>query len=104
MIASHSFARCSAAQKATQALRAASGEPAALGGRRSPLERASGIDESWQKLPFYAAHDVDEVLIVDPEKRSVHWLTLANGEYRDTERSALIELGPNDLAAQIHWP
>jgi len=68
------------------------------------VEIVSPNDESWQKLPFYAAHEVDEVLIADLEKRSVHWLTLANGEYRGTERSALIELGTNDLAEQIHWP
>ncbi len=84
------------------------------------VEIVSPNDESWQKLPFYAAHGVDEVLIVDPADRSVHWLALAGGgagggaagdtpergapEYRETERSALIARGPADLAAQIDWP
>jgi hypothetical protein len=27
--------------------------------------------ETWQELPFYAKHKVDEVLIVDCEKRAV---------------------------------
>jgi Uma2 family endonuclease len=68
------------------------------------VEIISPGDETWQKLPFYAAHDVDEVLIVDPEKRSVHWLGLADGEYRPIERSGLIDLGPNELAEHIDWP
>lgn len=33
------------------------------------VEIVSPGDESWQKLPFYAAHDVDEVLIADPRGR-----------------------------------
>ncbi len=68
------------------------------------IEIVSPNDETWQKLPFYAAHDVDEVLIVDPAERSVHWLTLAGGEYREVERSSLIDLGSADLAAEIDWP
>jgi Uma2 family endonuclease len=68
------------------------------------VEIVSPGDESWQKLPFYAAHDVDEVLIVDPQERTVHWLALDGGEYRETPRSALIELGPTELAEQLAWP
>jgi hypothetical protein len=41
------------------------------------------------------------VLIVDPAKRVVHWLTLQDGEYREVQRRWLIELGARDLAAQI---
>jgi hypothetical protein len=61
-------------------------------------------DESWEKLPFYVAHDVDEVLIVDPTERRVRWLGLAGGEYRDVRRSGLIELGADELSQQIDWP
>jgi Uma2 family endonuclease len=68
------------------------------------VEIVSPGDESWQKLPFYAAHHVDEVLIVDPRKRMVHWLTLDGDEYREVQRSALIELGPAELAERINWP
>ena len=68
------------------------------------VEIASPNDESWQKLPFYAAHDVDEVLIVDPLERRIHWLGLLDGEYAPIERSALIDLGPQELAEQIDWP
>jgi Uma2 family endonuclease len=68
------------------------------------VEITSPNDESWEKLPFYAAHGVDEVLIVDPRKRVVHWLGLRAGEYEPIERSAVIDLGPGELAALIDWP
>ena len=68
------------------------------------VEIVSPADESWDKLSFYAAHDVDELLIVDPEQRSVSWMGLAGGEYGPIERSGLIDLGPTELAEQIDWP
>ncbi len=68
------------------------------------VEIISPGDETWQKLPFYAAHSVDEVLILDPEERSVHWLGLAGGEYSAIDRSGLIDLGRDQLAELIDWP
>ncbi|HYB22793.1 MAG TPA: Uma2 family endonuclease [Solirubrobacteraceae bacterium] len=68
------------------------------------VEIVSPGDETWAKLPFYAARKVDEVLIVDPGQRAVHWLALEKGEYRPVERSGVIELGPAELAARIDWP
>jgi Putative restriction endonuclease len=68
------------------------------------VEIVSPGDETWQKLPFFAAHDVDEVLIVDPQERAVHWLGLTGPEYRPIERSGLIDLGVTELAELIDWP
>jgi Uma2 family endonuclease len=74
------------------------------------IEVVSPGDETWDKLPFYAAHSVEELLIVDPhpeghrQERSVRWLALAGGEYRPIVRSGLIELGPAELARRIDWP
>lgn len=68
------------------------------------VEIVSPGDETWQKLPFYAAHGVDEVLIVDPLERRVHWLGLRGDGYEPIERSALIDHGPARLAEQIDWP
>ncbi len=67
------------------------------------LKILSPDDEAWDKLPFYAAHDVDELVIVDPPERRVHWMELRDGEYRQTERSSLIELGPRELTERITW-
>lgn len=68
------------------------------------VEIVSPGDESWEKLPFFAAHGVDEVLIVDPQERSLHWLGLGGGKYGEIERSGLTELGPGELAERIEWP
>ena len=67
------------------------------------IEIVSPNDRTWDKLAFYAAHHVDELLIVDPQERKVHWLALTP-DGRDADRSGLIELGPTELAAQIDWP
>jgi Uma2 family endonuclease len=68
------------------------------------VEIVSPNDETWEKLSFYAAHHVDEVLIVDPQERSVNWLALADGEYHPIERSGLVALVAQDLAEQLDWP
>jgi hypothetical protein len=44
------------------------------------------------------------MLIVDPQERAVHWLGLADGEYRPIERSGLIDLGAAELAQRLDWP
>jgi hypothetical protein len=48
-------------------------------------------------------YGVDEVLIVDPERRTVEWLGPAGERYEPIERSAVIELGSNELAELIDW-
>jgi len=68
------------------------------------IEIVSSGDESWEKLPFYAAHGVEELLIVDPQQRTVSWLGLEAGQYHHLKRSRLIELGAGELAEQIDWP
>jgi len=68
------------------------------------IEIVSPGDESWEKLPYYAAHDVDEVLIVDPATHSVDWLGLSDGEYRQIDHSELIEMHAQELAERIDWP
>jgi Uma2 family endonuclease len=68
------------------------------------IEVVSPDDETRQKLPFFAAHNVDEVLLVDPAARLVDWLTLGGDGYGPLKRSGLIELGPSELAARIDWP
>ncbi len=68
------------------------------------VEILSPDDESRQKLPFYAEHHVDEVLLVDPVERTVTWLALRDGAYAAALRSGLIELGPAELAERLDWP
>lgn len=68
------------------------------------FEIVSPGDETWEKLPFYAAHNVDEVLIVDPETHKIDWLGLRDGAYQPIEQSGLIKLDAAKLAELIDWP
>jgi Uma2 family endonuclease len=68
------------------------------------VEIVSPDDESWAKLDFYAAHEVDEVLIVDPEARRVTWLTRDGNGYAEAEGSALLGITTGGLASLIDWP
>jgi hypothetical protein len=51
-----------------------------------------------------AEHEVDELLIVDPQAHSVAWLTLQSGEYGPVDRSKLIGVRASELADRIEWP
>lgn len=68
------------------------------------VEVISPDDDSWIKVPFYAGHQVDEVLIIDPVTHRIDWLALDGTDYKPAERSKLIDLGPAQLADQIDWP
>jgi Uma2 family endonuclease len=68
------------------------------------VEIVSPGDETWQKLDFYAAHSVDELLIADPAKRSVTWLVLHGGRYVEAEYSPLLRISVAKLTEQIKWP
>jgi Uma2 family endonuclease len=60
--------------------------------------------EIYDKLQFYACHNVDEVLIVDLGKQTVEWLALSGGSYGPIQRSSLIELAADELTRLIDWP
>jgi Uma2 family endonuclease len=68
------------------------------------VEIESPDDETWDKLGFYAAHGVDEILVVSGDRRSVTWLIREGVGYEPAEHSRL--LGPRSaaLAASIEWP
>jgi Uma2 family endonuclease len=68
------------------------------------VEILSPDDETWDKIDFYAARAVDELLIVDPRKRSVTWLVLEAGRYVERDASALLRVSSDELSAQIDWP
>jgi Uma2 family endonuclease len=67
------------------------------------VEIVSPGDKSWEKLGFYAAHQVDELLIVDPTKRKVDWLALGHEAYGPADGSALIDLAAEDVARRLGW-
>lgn len=67
------------------------------------VEVRSANDESWDKLRFYAAQQVDELLIIEPENRVIHWLGLRDDGYVPIERSTVIDLGAADLPSVLGW-
>lgn len=67
------------------------------------VEVLSPGDDTWEKLPFYAAHNVDELIVIDPQTQAVDWLSLVDGAYRPVAHSQVIDLGAAALAQQIEW-
>jgi Uma2 family endonuclease len=67
------------------------------------VEVVSPDDESWLKFDFYAAHDVDEVVIVDSETNTVHWFALRDGAYERVDRSELLDLAVAEVEEAIDW-
>lgn len=67
------------------------------------IEVVSPDDKTWAKLDYYAAHDVEELLIIDPGEHRAHWFALRDGKYEPVEQSGLIECGPAKLAERLVW-
>ena len=68
------------------------------------VEVVSPDDETFEKLPFYAAHGVEEVLVVEPEEKKVRVLGLAEGNYEERPTSALLGVSAAEIARAVHWP
>lgn len=68
------------------------------------VEILSPHDESWQKLPYYAAHGVNEAVIVDPVARSVKWLHSDGSRFTPVDRSELLGIDVAEFTGQIDWP
>jgi Uma2 family endonuclease len=68
------------------------------------VEVVSPGDESYAKLGFYFARGVDEVLIVDPLRRTVEWYTRGADAFERTGRSVLLDLDEPTLHGEIDWP
>jgi len=60
-------------------------------------------DDVAERLRSLAADRVGEVVVVDPDRRTVDWLALADNEYQPIEMSRLIDHGPKRLAEMIEW-
>lgn len=68
------------------------------------VEVLSPHDESWEKLGFYAAHGVDEVVVVDPQTRVVTWLAREGDGYAPTERSEVLGCTVAEFVGEIAFP
>jgi len=61
-------------------------------------------DESYAKLGFYHRLGVEEVLIVDPLRRSVEWYQRSEDGFDRAGTSALLSVTEAILASEIDWP
>ena len=57
-----------------------------------------------EKLAFYLAHDVAEVVLIDPLARTVRWLAAAGGMWRETDMSAALAVAVSEIADHFRWP
>lgn len=68
------------------------------------VEVVSPGDASWEKFDYYAAHEVDEVVIVDPPARAVHWFRLgSDGRYEAADQSRVLDLTAAAVSAFLGW-
>lgn len=69
------------------------------------VEILSPDDETYAKLPFYAGHGVDEILVVDPSARGVTvWARVSDERYEELGASALLQVSAAELSDAIAWP
>ena len=67
-------------------------------------EVLSPDDETYQKFGFYADHQVREIVVIDPDARTVEAHRLQDGKYELSDRIDCIDLSCAVLTAQIDWP
>ncbi len=68
------------------------------------VEVLSPDDESYAKLDFYAAHEVDEVWVLDPLERTAQMLVRHGGSYERAEVSVLLGWSAAEVVAGLDWP
>ena len=68
------------------------------------IEIVSPGDESQRKADFYFRAEVEELLIVDPETRTVEWSARGPDAFSPADGSSLLGLTSEELAASIDWP
>ena len=67
------------------------------------VEVRSPGDETYEKFGFYADHQVDEIVVLEPDDDSVRWFALADGDYVEVDRSAVLTVDVADIESQLAW-
>jgi len=68
------------------------------------VEVLSPDDETFAKLGFYAARGVQELVVADPQERSVRLWQLRDGALVDTGRSDLLDVEAATVVDEVRWP
>jgi Putative restriction endonuclease len=67
------------------------------------VEVLASDDETHEKLPFYAGHGVEEVIVVEPASRTVRILTFGGG-YQEVAISGALGISAEGLQSAVRWP
>jgi Uma2 family endonuclease len=68
------------------------------------IEVVSPNDETYLKIDFYASHGVEELVVADPQLRSVRIWQLVDGALVETGHSDLLGAEATELTRDIAWP
>jgi Uma2 family endonuclease len=68
------------------------------------VEVVSPDDETYDKFGFYAAHTVDELILADPETRTVTCWAREERAYREAPESTGLAVTAQWLRNSIGWP
>ena len=68
------------------------------------VEVVSQGDESRLKFDFYHRAGIEEILIVDPERRTVEWFGRGPEAFEPSAGSALLGMASAELEGAIDWP
>jgi len=68
------------------------------------VEVLSPGDDTYRKFPFYARHDVREIIVADPDTARIEIHTRHDRDYTRTDTSAALGVTAAELVAAIDWP
>ncbi|MGH9189538.1 MAG: Uma2 family endonuclease, partial [Acidimicrobiales bacterium] len=68
------------------------------------VEVQSPDDETYAKFGFYAAHDVDEIMVAEPGNHLVRCFRREGDQYAETASSAVLQVETDVLVEAIDWP
>jgi Uma2 family endonuclease len=68
------------------------------------VEVVSPDDETYDKLDFYFAHGVEELVVADPATRTLRWWRRGTNDFEPTTTSELLGVDVSAVASTIDWP
>lgn len=68
------------------------------------VEVMSPDDETYAKFGFYAARGVEEIIVADPQARSVRCFRKEADHYAEVAASELLSVSAAQLSDGIDWP
>ena len=68
------------------------------------VEVVSPDDETYQKFEFYFAHGVEELVVADPDSRTVRWWRRGDASFEPVDVSPLLGVDVAEVASLIDWP